>query len=547
MRAFALRVLSRILCRILAHAGLVLILAAVLMMQILLGVISAQAQSRQDTARVVWPFETSSLDPAGVGVQRSSWGVSWHIYDRLVTFALDAPQGKIQQYRLDQPRGDLAERWDVTGDDRIYTFHLRRNAVFHDGSQVTAEDVRWSLQRAISLPTTKFVINLGGLTSADQIKLIDDTTLTITLEKPNRYLLLALSTPFAPIINARQVKPHLTEADPWGGDWLKSNDAGSGAYQIAAFRPDQVVLQRNDKWYGSPSPSMQWAVFQTVPEDTMRVALVERHRADIAIGLTPNAIEGVERHGQADLLLIPMPNQFEFLVMNTQSKPFDDVRVRQALAHAIPQEEIFRSVFLSRGRRLFAGSDEVQGANFPQAQSFAYDPNRARDLLTEAGYPNGLDTTLSLCTCKAEYFENLAVALKDHLARVGIRVTINKFPGARFGELQTSKQMPLYLENQVAWLNLPDYWIRIFYRGNTRSNFSGYANPALDPLLARVDETKSEADYDAAMREMIAIVNRDVPLLMFRQAALEVVIGKDIDHYVYWFHALPDVRFITRH
>ena len=520
--------------------------AAVFAIQAALGVSSANAQNRNETARVVWPFETSSLDPAGAGVQRSTWGVSWHIYDRLITYALDEPHDKIQQYRLDKPQGDLAERWDISEDGRTYTFHLRRNVVFHDGSQATAEDVRWSLQRAISLPTTRFVLNLGGLTSEDQIKVADEATLSITLPKPNRYLLLSLSTPFAPIINAKQVKPHVMESDPWGGDWLKSNDAGSGAYQVVTFRPDQVVLQRNAKWHGSPLPAMRWAVFQTVPEDTMRGALVERHLADIAIGLTPNAIEGVERHGQAQLLLVPMPNQFEFLVMNTQSKPFDDVRVRQALAYAIPQEEIFRSVFLSRGTRLFGGPEQPQGASFPQPQSFAYAPKRARDLLAEAGYPNGLDTTLSLCTCKAEYFENLAVALKDHLARVGIRVTIDKFPGARFGELQTAKQMPLYIENQVAWLNLPDYWIRIFYRGNTRSNFSGYTNPALDPLLAKADDATSEADYDAAMREMIAIVNRDVPLLMFRQAALEVVIGKDIGNYAYWFHTLPDVRSFTR-
>lgn len=519
--------------------------AAVVAIQAALGVSSGHAQNRNETARVVWPFETNSLDPAGAGVQRSTWAVSWHIYDRLVTFALDEPAKKIQQYRLDKPQGDLAERWDLSDDGRIYTFHLRRSAIFHDGSPVTAEDVRWSLQRAISLPTTRFVLNLGGLASEDQIKVVDEATLTITLAKSNRYLLLSLSTPFAPIMNARQVKPHLTASDSWGAEWLKGNDAGSGAYRVTTFRPDQVVLERNDKWYGS-QPAMRWAVFQTVPEDTMRVALVERGLADVAIGLTPNAIEGVERHGQAQLLLIPMPNQFEFLVMNTQSKPFDDVRVRQALAHAVPQQEIFQSVFLGRGTRLFGGSEEAQGATFPQPQSFAYDPKRARDLLTDAGYPNGLDTTLSLCTCKAEYFENLAVALKDHLARVGIRVTIDKFPGARFGELQTAKQMPLYLENQVAWLNLPDYWIRIFYRGNTRSNFSGYANPALDPLLAKADDATSEADYDAAMREMIAIVNRDVPLLMFRQAALEVVIGKDIGNYAYWFHTLPDVRSLTR-
>jgi peptide/nickel transport system substrate-binding protein len=523
------------------------LVAAVIAIQAVSSAAPVQAQSRIETARVVWPFETSSLDPAGAGVQRSTWGVSWHIYDRLVSFALDTPRGKIQQYRLDQPQGDLAERWDIADDGRTYLFHLLPNARFHDGSAVTAEDVAWSLQRAITLPTTKFVLNLGGLTSADQIRVVDPTTLTITLEKPNRYLLLSLSTPFAPIINAKQVKPHVTADDPWGGNWLSGNDAGSGAYQVVTFRPDQVVLKRNDKWHGVPMPAMQWAVFQTVPEDTTRVALVERHAADVAIGLTPSAIEGVARRDQAELLLVPMPNQFEFLVMNTQSKPFDDVRVRQALAYAVPQDEIFRSVFLSRGTPLFGGTDEPKGAIFPQPQAFAYDPKHARDLLTEAGYPNGIDTTLSLCTCKAEYFENLAVALKDHLARVGIRVTINKYPGARFGELQTAKQMPLYLENQVAWLNLPDYWIRIFYRGNTRSNFSGYANPALDPLLAKTDDARSEADYDTAMRQMTAIVNRDVPLLMFRQAALEVVIGKDIGSYVYWFHTLPDVRYLTRH
>jgi peptide/nickel transport system substrate-binding protein len=519
--------------------------AAVITIQGALGAVAAHAQNRSETARVVWPFETSSLDPAGAGVQRSTWGVSWHIYDRLVSYALDEPRGKIQQYRPDQPKADIAERWNVSEDGRTYTFHIRPDAHFHDGSLVTAEDVRWSLQRAISLPTTRFVLNLGGLISEDQIRAVDDRTLTIVLPKPNRYLLLSLSTPFAPIINARQVKPHVTASDPWGGDWLKGNGAGSGAYRVVTFRPDQVVLERNESWRGSARPAMRWAVFQTVPEDTMRVALVERGLADVAIGLTPSAIDGVERRGQAQLLLIPMPNQFEFLVMNVQSKPFNDPRVRQALAHAIPQEEIFRSVFLGRGTRLFSG-EEARGATFPQPQSFAFDPKRALDLLAEAGYPNGLDSTLSLCTCKAEYFESLAVALKDYLARVGIRVTIEKLPGSRFGELQAAKQMPLYLENQVAWLNLPDYWIRIFYRGNTRSNFSGYANPALDSLLVRADDATTNSEYDDAMRNMIAIVNSEVPLLMFRQAALEVVIGKDIGNYAYWFHALPDVRSLIK-
>jgi peptide/nickel transport system substrate-binding protein len=510
-----------------------------------LGPAPVQAQNRAETVRVVWPFETSSLDPAGAGVQRSTWGISWHIYDRLVSYELAPPLNGTRLFRSDKPTGDLAETWDVSKDGRVYTFHLRANAAFQDGSPVTAEDVRWSLLRAISLPTTKFVLNVGGLTEEAQLKVIDDKTLAIELREPNRYLPLALSTPFAPVINARQVKPHLTTSDPWGGDWLKGNAAGSGAYRVTTFRPDQVALERNDKWYG-PKPAMRWAVFQTVPEDTTRVAMIERGAGDIAIGLTPNAIEGVERRGQARLLLIPMDNQFEFLAFSVQSKPFDDVRVRQAIAYAVPQDEIFRSVFVDRGIKLFGGPEKPARATFPQPQAFAYDPGRARKLLTEAGFPEGFETTLSYCTCKAEYFENLAVTLKDYLSRVGIQVTIEKHPGAKFGELQTAKRMPLYLENQVAWLNLPDYWVRIFYRGNTRSNFSGYANPDLDPLIVRADGAKSQADYDAVASEMIAIVNREVPLLFFRQAALEVVVGKDISDYAYWFHTLPDVRSLKR-
>ena len=510
-----------------------------------LGPAPVEAQNRAETVRVTWPFETSSLDPAGAGVQRSTWGISWHIYDRLVTYELAPPLNGVQLFRSDKPTGDLAEKWDVSEDGRVYTFHLRGNAVFQDGSPVTAEDVRWSLLRAISLPTTKFVLNVGGLTEETQLKVTDDKTLTIELRAPNRYLPLALSTPFAPIINAKQVKPHLTTSDPWGGDWLKTNAAGSGAYSVTTFRPDQVALERNDKWYG-PKPAMRWAIFQTVPEDTTRVAMIERGAADIAIGLTPNAIEGVERRGQARLLLIPMNNQFEFLAFNVQSKPFDDVRVRQAIAYAVPQDEIFHSVFMDRGLKLSGGTEKPAHATFPQPQAFSYDPGRARKLLADAGFPEGFETTLSYCTCKAEYFESLAVTLKDYLSRVGIQVTIEKYPGAKFGELQTAKRMPLYLENQVAWLNLPDYWVRIFYRGNTRSNFSGYANANLDPLIARADGAKDQAEYDAVASEMIAIVNREVPLLFFRQAALEVVVGKDISDYAYWFHALPDVRSLKR-
>src|SRR5438094_1438599 len=123
MRRFAARAFVYTRC-----AGFV----AAVTIQAALGAAAVHAQNRSETARVVWPFETSSLDPGGAGVQRSTWGVSWHVYDRLVTFALDQPRDNIQQYRLEQPRGDIAERWDISDDRTVYTFHLRKSAAFHD-------------------------------------------------------------------------------------------------------------------------------------------------------------------------------------------------------------------------------------------------------------------------------------------------------------------------------------------------------------------------------------------------------------------------------
>jgi peptide/nickel transport system substrate-binding protein len=106
--------------------------------------------------------------------------------------------------------------------------------------------------------------------------------------------------------------------------------------------------------------------------------------------------------------------------------------------------------------------------------------------------------------------------------------------------------MPLYLENQVAWLSLPDYWIRVFYRGNTRTNFSGYVNPALDPLIQQADDARDQQTYDEVAKKMIAIVNEEIPILYFRQAVREVAIDPEITNYAYWFHTLPDVRSIKR-
>jgi peptide/nickel transport system substrate-binding protein len=328
------------------------------------------AQGRENTLRIVWPYDTASLDAVGIGAQRSTWCISLHVYDRLVTYETTERPDGTRQYEPAKPKGELAERWEMSPDNKTITFHLRRNAKFHDGSPVTAEDVRWSIERSLNVKGAAGVMAVGALKSADQLKAVNDTTFQVTLPAANRFAVAVFSIPFAAIINSKLARQNATAQDPWANEWLKRNAAGGGAYKIESFRNDQVALVRNEDWVSGAKPALQQVIFQTVPEAATRGALVERGSADIAIEIPPNDFTAIAQRGTARALAIPMRNHMDFIAMNSQMAPFNDVRVRQAIAYAIPYEQIFQSVFRGRGVPLYGGKSEAEPAVFPQPAAF---------------------------------------------------------------------------------------------------------------------------------------------------------------------------------
>jgi peptide/nickel transport system substrate-binding protein len=507
---------------------------------------SALAQGREDVLRIVWPYDTASLDAVGIGAQRSTWCVSLHVYDRLVTYeATPGPDGT-RQYDPARPTGELAERWDVSADNRTITFHLRPAAKFHDGSAVTAEDVRWSIERSLSVKAAAGVMAVGALTSASQLKVVDDKTFEVTLPAPNRFAVAVFSIPFAAIINSKLARQNATAQDPWANEWLRRNAAGGGAYKIEAFRNDQVALRRNDAWASGAKPALAQVMFQTVPEAATRGALVERGAADIALEIPPNDFAAVVKRGSARALAIPMRNHMDFIAVNSQAAPFDDVRVRQAVAHALPYDQIFKSVFQGRGVPLYGGKADAEPGVFPQPSAFNFDPDKARALLNEAGRAEGFETSLLYSAAKAAYFDPLSLAVRDALGKVGIRVNIERLPGAQFDERTTARNAPMMLENRVAWLSLPDYWFTAFYTGKQVSNLGNYANPRLDQMLKDLPGDAPPQLYGERTREMSKLVLNEVPLIPIRQGAVELVMAKDLNGYTYWFHGLPDARDLRR-
>lgn len=503
------------------------------------------AQGRENVARIVWPYDTASLDAVGIGAQRSTWCVSLHIYDRLVTYETTPGPDGTRQYDPAKLKGELAERWDVSADSKTITFHLRANAKFHDGTPVTAEDVRWSIERSLSVKAAAGVMAVGALTQASQLKVIDEKTFQVSLPAPNRFAIAVFTIPFAAIVNSKVARQNATAQDPWANEYLKRNAAGGGAYMVEAFRNDQVALKRNDGWTSGPKPALQQVVFQTVPEAATRGALVERGAADIAMEIPPNDFAAIGQRGAARALAIPMRNHMDFIAMNSQAAPFNDVRVRQAVAYALPYDQIFKNVFQGRGTPLFGGGAMPAPGVFPQPTAFKLDLDKAKALLKDAGKAEGFETSLLYSMAKATYFDPLALAIRDALGKVGIRVTIERLPGAQFDERTTARTAPMMLENRVAWLSLPDYWFTAFYTGSQVSNLGNYNNPELAKMLKDLPGDASPQVYGDMTRQMAKLVLTEVPMIPIRQGAVELVVSKAIGGYTYWFHGLPDARDLS--
>lgn len=510
----------------------------------------ARAQTRAESLRVLSQAGPNSFDPIGVGVNRSAIQLHWNTYDRLLRFGTKTqPDGTLyyDYYRIE---GELAERYEVGDAGRTITFHLRRDATFHDGTPVTAEDVKWSMDRVVASPIGRSQFATGSMTSPDQFTVVDRHIFRITTPQADRFTLPNLAATYGIVINSRQVKAQAGAGDPWGNEWLKNNVAGGGAFRLEAHTPGQsITLSRFDNWKSGPAPGFRRVLWQVVPNGQSRRTSLERGDADIVQDLSPQDAVSLAQANLPNVrvLGVPMAGAFQFIGMNNAMPPFNNVKVRQAIAYALPYEQMFEAALFRRGRPLFGGvPNEADGTEWPQPHGYNTDPARARALLAEAGLANGFDTTFSFELSLAPVAEPVSLLVQEALGRIGIRVTINKVPPGQLGTLLERKEVPLFFEGSAAYLNDPDYFFRIFYHGRTRWNFGSYDNPE---FAALVDKTRYETDraaYERDIGRMIALAKQEVPIILLWQPALDIGMLRSVDGYKYLFHRHLELRTLRR-
>ncbi|WP_316167653.1 MULTISPECIES: ABC transporter substrate-binding protein [unclassified Bradyrhizobium] len=527
--------------------------AAPALLAVMLAAPSAHAQSRAETLRYVTGATVNTLDPNIPGSTREAFALSMSSYDRLVSFGRKQLNGK-WVFDLDTITGELAESYQVSSDGLKITFKLRPDAKFQDGSPVTAEDVKWSLDRCVTAPILgKAQLLTGSLTSADQFKVIDPLTFEVTLPKPDKLALPNLATVYPIIINSKLAKAHATAEDPWALNWTKENAAGSGAYIVESFKPgEQVIAKRNEAWNrGTPDKpaAFKRLIIQSVPEPATRANLVERGDADLVIDLQASDVQSLEGKGKLKVISTPQYNAVTFISMNNAIPPFDNVNVRRAIAYALPYDDMFKAALFGRGAPLYGATwadGKPPSGGYPIPQPIKLDLEKARAYLKDAGMADGFSTTFSFNVGQAATAEPMAALVKESLAKIGIKVDIQKLPDAQMSTAINEKKLPFFTEGIVAWLPSTDYFYRNFYTGKQRWNYSSTDNAELEKIAQEARFEADKAKYEEQGKALNAIHFDQMFQIPIWQAAQDAVMQPTVDGYVYQFTRQVDYRNLSR-
>jgi peptide/nickel transport system substrate-binding protein len=479
--------------------------------------------------------------------------VSWNCYDRLISHEMKTNAAGTPYYDKTKFKPELAE--DMNAGDMSVTFKLRKDGVFQDGTPVTAKDVKWSFDRAVTVggfPT--FQMSAGSLTKPEQFVVVDDNTFRVDFAKKDRLTIPDLAVIVPCIINSELVKKNATAADPWGLEYTKLNTCGSGAYKVTNWTTgSQVVLERNENWKGGPLPKIKRVIWRMVPDAGNRRALLERGDADVSYDLPNKDFAELKSNGKLTIISTPYSNGVQYIGMNVAHPPFDNVKLRYAVAYAIPYQKIMDAVLYGLAKPMFGapanGPTEVA---WPQPHKFVTDIAKAKQLMAEAGFPNGLPDTIpiSFDLGFAGVNEPVCVLTQESLQQIGINTTINKIPGANWRTELTKKSMPLFTNVFSGWLDYPEYFFYwCYHSGKSIFNTMDYQSPQIDTFIdgaKTAAATGDAANYDKDVKDFVDLAYTDMPRIPLYQPYVNVAMQKNITGYQYWFHRRLDYRSFAK-
>jgi peptide/nickel transport system substrate-binding protein len=394
----------------------------------------------------------------------------------------------------------LALSWSVAPDQRTWTFKLRPNVSFHDGSPFNAQAVKFTYDRLLNPATGS--PRRSTLEMVESTAVVDDLTFRLVTKEPFAPLLAQLSA-----YNVYILSPsHVTKE---GANFSKTA-SGTGPFRLQSWQPgEKLTVVRNDKYWGDKA-KLDSVVFSVVPEDSARTLLLLSGQADV-ISELPYVM--VKKLGALDAVRVVRKPGYRtiYIGMNMAVPPFNDIRVRQAVGYAINKPALVQGVLSGIGTLGGSLESSVIEGTAKELPPYPYDPAKAKKLLAEAGLPNGFSTDFMVPTGRYNMDRQVGEAIQGQLAAVGIKVNIQSPEfGAYLAALNKGK-VPMFLSGKGSPTGDMDFTQALMNASTGKMNYFGFKNADVDRLIQKQRVTVDPKERHRLLTELQTKVYQEQP------------------------------------
>ncbi len=477
---------------------------------------TAEGTTYKDT--LIWGqgADITSIDPHQ-GKETTAVQVTKHIFDTL--FVVNEA-GDIE--------GLLCESW-TQDDDVTYTFKIRQGVKFHDGSDMTAEDVKYSLDRAIASSSVSYIVDF-----IDTVEVIDEYTVKVTLDAPYAPALRNLAVPYSAIIPSET-------GDATGEAYVP---IGTGPYQFVEWKQgDSATLKANPDYFRG-APLTENIIMKVIPEASQRTIALETGEIDLSYDILPNDLTKVEENSELVLHNIPSYTTF-YMSMNMNNAPFDNQLVRQAVNHAIDRQAIVDYVAYGAG----APADSIIAPGvygYYSTGVYEYSPEKAKELLAEAGYADGFKTTLYVNDNQARI--EVCQAIQGMLMEVGIEaeIIVEEF-GTFINTTTTGTHDMAYFGWVTSTIDADYTYYSVIHSTQQGSpgNRTFIADPAADALIETGRSSTEDATRQKAYEDLAVLLHDTANNAPIIYTGMTVGANAKVEGFVtdpIGYHYLKDVR-----
>ncbi|WP_019122340.1 ABC transporter substrate-binding protein [Brevibacillus massiliensis] len=391
----------------------------------------------------------------------------------------------------------LADSWKLSDDGKTVTFKLHEGVKFHNGREMTSDDVKYSFERILN-PDTGAVAK-SYFSSVDAIEAPDKYTVVFKLKTPDAAFLANTASAYASI-----VPKEVTD--------LNKEAVGTGPFELEKMESGQyVLLKKNPNYFVEGMPKVDSIKFQIMKDEAERLAAIRTGKVDLT---TVSADSAKLLESSKNVTIKNYQSmEYSYLGINVAKKPFDDPRVRQAISYAVDRNQLVQTVW--KGQAALTGplspAQTIWALDTTEYPSYEHNVEKAKQLLAEAGLPNGFNTVIETASTYPDMIETAQV-LQQQLKAVGINAEIKQLEWGNYIETWKSKDMDLLVGRNTSGVD-PDRSLRFFFSSEGSANVWNYSNAKFDELVQKAleatDQTERKKLYDEAQK----LVVEDAPNL----------------------------------